>query len=430
MSYAISIDAAGSKKDNERSRDVNALFPFGDGTYRTISLITRRGGVWCNCGGTAQSVVMNVYDQLLDGTEIIKQSDTVTCKCYGTGPSAENYALTSFKNWTQAESNAAIAAWEAGTLIIRRTATIKSFTSPKHGTPAFRDGQYTDEIAISGETVPFTNYGPGIPVFDAFRSSDAINEDPESDAVYARIALQMRDTSGLSDNARLIVFYEFNRDPDEDSSYIDLTAAFGLSAGSLGEEKIVQIPGSWSNGADYYFRLYFIAGEEVASKLDTVPRASVPLFIAENNCGVAVGQYSSATEADPKFESSWPAHLYGGIRQIGNGWTELEVKSGISTPGTYGGGTLRCRKIENKCIIAGSVQLTASTDAITIADLPEGFTPASAVWALNPCSGARIAMLSTTGVTLRLQSVRNMSDGSVFSGGSIWVQCNMEYWVD
>lgn len=430
MSYSLTINAAGTAKDNERSRNINALFPFGGGTYRTISLITRRGGVWCNCGGTAQNVVMNVYDQLLDGAEIIKTSDTVTCKCYGSGPSDDNYALTSFTNWTRDESNAAIAAWEAGTLEIRRTVTIKSFTSPNHGTPIFRDGQYADDIAIAGETVPFTNYGPHIARFEVRRSDDGSTDNPESTTVYATIQLTMTDASGLNDNAQLFVRYDINSDPDGESPVIDLAEAFRLTAENLGSDKTILLAEGCSIGADYHFQLYFIAGEEGYTGKAIAPRASVPLFIADNNSGVAIGQYSSATENDPKFECNWPAHLFGGVKQIGKGWTELTPKSGIETPGTYGGGVLRCRKIENKCIIAGSVQLTASASAITIADLPEGFTPASAVWALNPCSGARIAMLSTTGATLRLQSVRNMSDGAVFSGGSIWVQCNMEYWVD
>ena len=76
--YSISIDAAGSAKNNERDRSISGLFPYTGGTYKTISRLSRRGGIWCNSGGTSQSVTLAVYDQLITGTTVIKTSDTVT----------------------------------------------------------------------------------------------------------------------------------------------------------------------------------------------------------------------------------------------------------------------------------------------------------------------------------------------------------------
>lgn len=335
--YSISIDAAGNAKDNERDRNINSLFPYGNGTYRTISSLTRRGGIWCNCGGTSQSVVLSVYDQLLDGTTVIKTSDTVECRCYGTGPGEENYAQTSFTDWTQAQSNAAVKAWAAGTLVIRRFATVKSYTSSKHGSPVFRDGFYSDVIAIEGATIPFTQYGPTIALFDVFRSDDGNTEDPESTGVYAKIKLTMNDSNGLSDGPKLRIYYEADTDPTTASAYLDIGDAFGLTASNLNVEKTVQLPGTWSNGVDYYFMLYFSAGEEIAvGKLDMAPRAAIPLYISENNRGVAIGQYSSATEDEPKFESRWPAYLYGGIAQIGDGGTNAFEALGIQAGSNAG----------------------------------------------------------------------------------------------
>ena len=328
--YSISIDAAGSAKDNEQARNINTLFPYTGGTYKTISLITRRGGIWCSCGGTSQSVTLSVYDQMLDGATVIKTSDTVTCKCYGTGPSETNYAQTTFSDWTQAQSNAAVAAWAAGTLIIKRFVTILSYTSSKHGSPTFRDGQYSDVIAVQGATVPFTQYGPAITLFDVFRSDDGEEENPESTSVYAKIKLAMNDTTGLSDSPALRVYYAQDADPTAESSYLDIGSAFGLTAANLGVEKTVQLSGTWSNGADWYFLIYFSAGEEVADgRLDLAPRATVPLYIAENNNGVSIGQYSTATADEPKFESRWPAYLYGGIAQIGDGSEDALAMLGI-----------------------------------------------------------------------------------------------------
>lgn len=335
--YSISIDAAGSAKNNERDRSISGLFPYTGGMYKTISLLTRRGGIWCNCGGTSQSVTLAVYDQLITGTTVIKTSDTVTCKCYGTGPSADNYAQTTFSNWTQAESNAATAAWAVGTLIIRRFVTIKAYTSSKHGSPVFRDGQYSDVIAIQGSTVPFTQYRPVIALFDVFRSDDGATENPESTSVYAKIRLKMNDSAGLSDSPKLRVYYAQDTDPDTASSYLDIGSAFGLSAGNLNTDKVVKLSGTWSNGADFFFLLYFSAGYEVADgRLDMAPRAAIPIYISENNMGVSIGQYSSATQDAPKFESRWPAYLYGGIAQIGDGSQNVFEVMGVQAGSVEG----------------------------------------------------------------------------------------------
>lgn len=344
--YSISIDAAGSAKDNERDRSISGLFSYTGGTYKTISLLTRRGGIWCNCGGTSQSVTLAVYDQLITGTTVIKTSDTVTCKCYGTGPSADNYAQTTFLNWTQAESNAATAAWAAGTLIVRRFVTIKAYTSSKHGSPVFRDGQYSDVIAIQGSTVPFTQYRPVIALFDVFRSDDGATENPESTSVYAKIRLKMNDSAGLADSPKLRVYYAQDTDPDSASSYLDIGSAFGLTAGNLNTDRVVKLSGTWSNGADFFFLLYFSAGYEVADgRMDMAPRAAIPIYISENNMGVSIGQYSSATQDTPKFESRWPAYLYGGIAQIGDGSQNVFEVMGVQ---------------------AGSVEGSASTSGKTV----------------------------------------------------------------
>lgn len=203
--YSLSKNAAGSARDNDALRNINALFPFSGGTYRTISLLTRRNGIWCNCGGASQRVVLSVYDQLVNAATdaVIKTSSTAECSCKGSGPSSENYATTSFTAWTQAESNAAIKAWEAGALQIRRSASIKSYTSTKHGQPTFRDGFYDDVIAIQGSTVPFTDYQPKIDVFKLMRSDDGIVDSGLSDTVYADVRVSMKNSAGLGDNPSL-----------------------------------------------------------------------------------------------------------------------------------------------------------------------------------------------------------------------------------
>lgn len=47
--------------------------------------------------------------------------------------------------------------------------------------------------------------------------------------------------------------------------------------------------------------------------------------------GVRFGGYSTATEDNPKFECDYPAYLYGGIAQIGDGSGDLLASMGIQT---------------------------------------------------------------------------------------------------
>lgn len=434
-SYSISAKPSGSSKDNAASRNLSTVFPYTNGTYKTISYISRKNGVWCSSGGSSQSVTLTGYDQLINtatGT-VIKTSSTGTCKCHGTGPASENYMTTVFSDWTQAESNAAIAAWAAGTLQIKRTVSIKSYTSSGHGTPYFRDGYYVDTITIQGSTLPFTDYRPAIVSFTAMRSTDGLTETQLSTSVYAKIHLSMNDTSGLTDNPKLYVQWSTNADFENPS-----TITLGTTQSAIQKYlslSVVKLSGTYSIGTNYYFRLMFTAGEEIATPWETVVgMAYVPFHIPGNNSGIAFGMYSNSTENNQRMECAYPAYLYGGIEQIGDDWVELTPATG-TTPAEFGGGALRCRAIEKKRIIAGSIQVTPGSETVVLATLPNGYTPTSGVFSLNACTGARVARIAIGGKgeanegKLGLSWVRNLSDGALYTS-SVWVQCSIEYWVD
>lgn len=317
--YSLSINAAGSAQNNDALRNINALFPFSGGTYRTISLLTRRGGIWCNCGGASQRVVLSVYDQLINAATgtVIKTSNTAECSCKGSGPAAENYATTSFTAWTQSESNAAIKAWEAGALQIRRSASIKSSTSAKHGQPSFRDGFYDDVIAIQGSTVPFTDYQPRIDVFKLMRSDDGIVDSGLSDTVYADVRVSMKNSVGLGDSPSL----KLTCSTDPNFSTTERVVTLGATQAAIQPyftQSRVKVGDGFNSGSNYYFRLSFTAGEEAAAPVErSVGMGYTPIHIPENNAGVALGMYSNAKPADQRFECNYPAYFYGGIAQIG-----------------------------------------------------------------------------------------------------------------
>lgn len=347
--YTITATPSGSSKDNDAQRDIAAVFPFDANQYRTISEIVRRDGIWCSCGGSSQSVTMAGYDQLIDSASgtVIKTSDTGTCKSHGTGPAAENYMTCTFADWTQAESNAAVAAWKAGTLIIRRTVYITSYTSSGHGEPTFRDGYYDDTITITGSTLPFTDYRPQIVAFSCMRSEDGVTEVQLCESVYATIQLSMNNVEGLKDSPSLLLEYSTTSDFRQNVVGIYL----GMYAGAISpylSGKTIQVSGEFSVGSAYYFRLTFIAGEEVAQYGGvSVGMSYTPIHIPQNNAGVALGMYSNATDDDRRFECNYPAYFYGGIAQIGSGEANplfavpgetLVVSSNAILPGFASGG--------------------------------------------------------------------------------------------
>lgn len=276
-----------------------------------------------------------------------------------------------------------------------------------------------------------------IEIFDAFRSSDGgSTENPDSTSVYAKIRLSMENTSSIS-TAKLYLRYSSTGFFASNVINKDISSTFGVtSTSNLNRTKTISL-GTFSKTSDWYFVLDFYTNTENATvRSDVVARTNVPLFIADNNQGVAIGQYSTATASTPKFESNWPAFLYGGIANLGLLWTELTPVNG-STPGEYGGGILKCAAIDNLRIVEGSVLVKPGSSTIVIANLPSvaDWAPGAGVFAMNACQGARIARIAVGGIyeenagKLALSWVRDLSDGELYTSSAIWVQCSIMYWM-
>lgn len=279
-------------------------------------------------------------------------------------------------------------------------------------------------------------------LFDVFRSSDGgVSENAMSTKVYARIKLGMSNPSVIA-SARL--YYGMSTvgfDNSAIANVVDIKDKFGLNSSSdLYKEKVIYIGDGYSVSTDYYFKLTFESSYGRNSNYDVLMRAAVPLFVHKNNYGVSVGQYSSASADNPKFESKWPAYLYGGVADFGGDWVELQTESGVTSGGEYGGGPLVARKVEGKCIIQGCVEATPGSSTIKLAKLPDpiaDWSPGSeqtAVFSINACKGNRIARIAVPSLAednngyLCLSWVWDMDEGKVLTGTKIWIQCSIEYW--
>ena len=199
-----------------------------------------------------------------------------------------------------------------------------------------------------------------------------------------------------------------------------------------------------ASGSKKWFRMEFAYTATTESGVSSTETVSTTFLIGNvftnvhlagtKNGGVAFGKYSASTDDNPIFECKYPAHFIGGIAEIGNAWIKLTPTTG-TTPGDYGGGSLRCRAIGDKRIVDGSINVQPGSDTIVLATLPDKYTPAKAVYSINACSGSRVARIAVggTGETnagkLCLSWVKNLSDGASYTAAAIWVQCSIEYWV-
>ena len=120
---------------------------------------------------------------------------------------------------------------------------------------------------------------------------------------------QYADVSGMA--CRL--YYASGAAPTTASSYVDLTSSIAaLLAGVTDDVSLVTQ--TFANGQDWYFLLWFGDAYESASASASVSRAFANLHLSgASTGGAAFGRFSSSTEGNPKLESEYPAHFYGGI---------------------------------------------------------------------------------------------------------------------
>lgn len=87
---------------------------------------------------------------------------------------------------------------------------------------------------------------------------------------------------------------------------------------------------TFSNGSDWYILLVVSNGYESNSATCSIPRAFANLHLSGcTTGGIAFGKFSTSTENVPKFECMYPAYLYGGIAQIGDGGASVLTQMGV-----------------------------------------------------------------------------------------------------
>ena len=279
---------------------------------------------------------------------------------------------------------------------------------------------------------PPVHYAPRVEKFIVGRCNAQGTMADDGAYIKTTLKLGIGDAAGLSDGMSARIYYRADGAPTTADSYVDLTGRVSeLIAGVSFDASI--LPGQWELGSAWHFALVFVTGKESAVGTDSVGNAFAPLFVSLDGKRISAGGFPKQSSGT-SFEVFPPAHLYGGVAQIGGGWTLLTPLAG-STPADYGGGALRCRAIEDLRIVDGSVLVNPGS-GVVLAALPEGYTPVKNVLSINACAGGRVARISVGGVSdanagkIAIDWVRNLSDGSTYTGAAIWVQCSIMYWVN
>ncbi|MBQ8506560.1 MAG: H-type lectin domain-containing protein [Clostridia bacterium] len=172
-------------------------------------------------------------------------------------------------------------------------------------------------------------YHPRIEEFALERGTSSGVQDDSGTRALLTLRLSLASASYAS-YAALKLYYSSGA-VSTSSSYVDLSAYISALLGGVTRNSSY-ITLSFDADYDWSFLLVFSCLGESASATAMLPNDFVALHISPcATGGVSIGDLSTATEGDPKFEVHHPAYLYGGIAQIGSGGGDIAAMLGIQT---------------------------------------------------------------------------------------------------
>lgn len=164
---------------------------------------------------------------------------------------------------------------------------------------------------------------PAITVFEIQRGTNGIADDEGENALLS-LKLSLANIARES-SMTLKLYYAENSEATIDSSNIDLTTHINTMLSGVTEDSTL-ISETFSNSSTWNFLLVFGDEYESATVHYSLGRAFANVHLSgASTGGVCFGGFSSSAEGDPRFESRYPAYLYGGISQIGGAKASLRA---------------------------------------------------------------------------------------------------------
>lgn len=178
----------------------------------------------------------------------------------------------------------------------------------------------------------------------------------EGEYISATAKLAMDDPAE-SGNMALTLYYAEGREATQADASISLTGQISALLTGVTDSTSL-IPGTFSNGSDWYFLLVFGDTYESTAAAYSIARAFANVHLSgAKTGGVCFGGFGTSTEGDPKLESYFPANFYAGIEGVTN-YAAGEVKTG----GTW---------IDGKPIYRSVIEIGAKTAAIQAVDVSD-----------------------------------------------------------
>lgn len=424
--YAITYTYTGQSSWSATDRTISlSKFTASGSTDQKIYKVTKI--VYTHWNRRSSHTTTDMQGRVIVGTETYNSDDVVTQVF-----SSENkkpYCCEIVDTFTLASP---ITNWDPSNITVQTLAggTYEYLDNRVSEISWIASSTYEMTVTIYFTSAPDITYDLKIEKFEMYRASDGQRNDEGTDA-WVSIKLSASGTVGS-------VSLTYGTSQDDISTSVRPYGSSFSVATMLSNGQECALSGEYDIGQDYYFCLTYKYLDEIVTAYCLLPRAFASLHISDcSTGGVAIGQFSSSEEGNPKFEVRHPSYFYGGIEYE---WTDLTPSSNFTTPGNYGNGSLRYAKCGKHVYIAGSVQISASSSfPATIVELPSELAPSgNGAYVFAPCGNtdnyanmARLAVATNDSnqLVLRVEWLKRISNGSDVTK-STWVACNMDYWTD
>lgn len=180
------------------------------------------------------------------------------------------------------------------------------------------NGRYSNTKTVELTTpCTYIRCNPQILEFDMVRATNG-SPDDEGESVLTTLRLSSNLSAGTS-GATLMLYYAVDsRATTSSLSYIDLSSYIS-DAIATGFTNSQIISTTFANEYDYGLLLVFTAadGESVVLETELSQSFANVHLSGKSTGGICFGGFCSSEDDFPKFESYYPAYLYGGIAEVG-----------------------------------------------------------------------------------------------------------------
>ena len=180
--------------------------------------------------------------------------------------------------------------------------------------PVEGSGLFLGEVEygqLTGITVLDMRYEPRIETFSAARY-------PTEEGAQTQISIRCTLAEGANSASEGLYLNVQWREEGDGEFQETNQAAIAVAQALAQAGTTAVLAGTFEQGKAYVFRATFGDGFDSAFAQTRLAKSFANLHLAGSGYGVAMGQYSTGTQAEPRFECAYPALFYAGIQGVTN----------------------------------------------------------------------------------------------------------------